>query len=315
MLALALASLAPFGSFARRAFGAPLGGALPQLSVERPADAVGCPDAPAVAAALRELTGREVVTTEAGAGAGERWLVTVRREGAGYEAVVRVEGARSGERRLSAPGVACGELREAIAVTIALVLDHALVLEPPRAKAAPARPEKASWGVSAEGRVGAAIGLLDGVGALVALGVDAGPRPGRLTFGVGAFGVSPSTVAYDQGTIDLSLFGAYLRACRELVGAPRALRGGLCALGLGGALGGKGRGYPGNNRQAYTPWVAPGVSALLRGPLAGDFGWSLAATGYLPLLRNSFSVGNRGLAYETAPVAASLEAGVSWAIR
>ncbi|HEU4538508.1 MAG TPA: hypothetical protein VFS00_30515, partial [Polyangiaceae bacterium] len=194
-----------------------------------------------------------------------------------------------------------------------LVLDHSLALEPSREAPSP-RAEARAWGLAVEGRAGGEVGLLGGVGAFFAVGVETGRRPGRSSFGAGAFGVSPASVEYDLGAIDLSLFGAYVRGCRVFFGAPGALRGGFCALGLLGALGGKGRGYPGSNRQAYTTWVAPGLAASLRGPLGGAFDWSLTATGYVPLLRGGFSIGNRGQAYETGPAAASLEAGVSWTI-
>jgi hypothetical protein len=254
------------------------------------------------------------VTTDACAAAGERWLVTVRREASGYGAVVRAEGARSGERQLFAPGAACGELREAIAVTIALVLDHALALDSPRA-AAPQHADAPGPQWLLEGRLGAGAGLLPGVVTLGALGLEAGPSAGQWAFGGGVFGVAPVTVEHDPGTVDLSLWGAYARVCGLVAGSPRALRGSVCVLGAFGALGGRGRGYPSGNQQGYSPWVAPGVAASLRGPLGGALGWSLTATGYAPLVRGGFSVGNRGLAYDPAPAGASLEAGVSWTIR
>lgn len=307
-----LCALASLGSTTRSAKAGE--GALPRLSVVAPEGVAECPDAASIASKLRELAGHDVVTIDSSGPADERWLVTLRREGSGYGATVRVEGARSGERQLNAPGVACGELREAVAVTIALVLDHALVLDAPKT-AAPARPEAPPSRVSLEGRLGAEVGLLPNASTLGALGLEVSPSPGHWAFGGGAFGVAPVTVEDDPGRVDLSLLGAYARACRLVAGAPEALRGSVCALAAFGALGGKGRGYPSGNRQAYSPWVAPGVAASLRGPLGGAFGWSLTAAGYAPLLRGGFSIGNRGVVYDPAPAGASLEAGVFWTIR
>jgi hypothetical protein len=293
-------------------------GALPRLSVALPADAADCPDAAAVADALREVMGRDVVTSDVSSASDERWFVEVRREPGGYGAVVRVEGARVGERRLNTPGASCGELRQAIAVTIALVLDHALVLEQAPAPKAPSLGEADGparpWGVMLEGRVGAEAGLLRGVGAIVAAGAELRPPSGQWGWGAGVLWVTPTTVEHAPGEVRLTLWGGYLRGCRVVAGAPEGVHGSLCALGAVGALGGEGRGFPGGNEGGRQPWAAAGLAAALQGSLGRPLGWSLTATGYAPLLRGGFSVGRGGEAYEPSSVGASLDAGLWWSI-
>jgi hypothetical protein len=109
------------------------------LSVRRDG-AENCPDGATVQASVERILGRSFrsrddsprqITAE----------ITFRHSPRGLDAVVRARGARQGERTLTDPGPTCAALAQAVAVTVALLLDERpLQTEASPATSAPATP-------------------------------------------------------------------------------------------------------------------------------------------------------------------------------
>src|SRR3954469_20748300 len=97
---------------------------LVDVHVERDAAAGDCPDAATLAASIEEIERRP----NAGAPAapitpGVRATVTFGRLPTGYQAALRLFGAREGERTLTDTGPSCAALGRAVAITLALSLE------------------------------------------------------------------------------------------------------------------------------------------------------------------------------------------------
>jgi hypothetical protein len=142
LLAGGLAFLAsapgPFGP--RAAFAqtraVPGGPPLVQLEVRDSAEAVACPDGPTLAGAITRALGRDVFgEPHDPPRASLRIEVVFARSGAGYGATVRARGVRTGERTITSVDGACSDLTDAIAVTVAALLDGAELQDSPQAKA------------------------------------------------------------------------------------------------------------------------------------------------------------------------------------
>jgi hypothetical protein len=142
LLAGGFALLVP-GFFApRTAFAEPRMGAVgerAQLDVRASAEAAACPDRASLAGTITRALGRDVfggdATDDGARGTALRIDVVFARSGAGYAATIRAHGARTGQRTILGNDPACSDLADAIAVTVAALLDGA---------EAPASPEVSS---------------------------------------------------------------------------------------------------------------------------------------------------------------------------
>ena len=96
--------------------------------------ATDCPLAGELRTAVERIVQRSIASSP-----GDRLIVDVQflRGDSGFEAVVRLAGAKQGERRLTDTGGSCAPLEQAVAVTLALLVD--LDPEPPEPMRPPAR--------------------------------------------------------------------------------------------------------------------------------------------------------------------------------
>jgi hypothetical protein len=246
-----------------------------------------------------------------------------------FTAQVTATGPKPGRRLLRDTGPTCDALGEAVSVAIALLLDSsrpdhdapspsreslAPVDEP--AAPAPAQPsndmpagttggfDARRWTARAAVEVGGGYGL-GGSGALFGF-ARLGARHGGWLLDIGVGGNLPSEQSFDTGSVRTSLVFGSLRAC-YLIG--RSLLVAPCAqLGLG-RLHGEGYGY-GQARAASLPWTAAGLGLAAEAPVAGALYLTLAATLWVPTRRQTFSVENAGIAWESKPVAGVLTAGL-----
>jgi hypothetical protein len=136
-----------------------------------------------------------------------------RRADRSLRAVVNVSGALSGERVLTDPGPSCDELGEALAVTLALLLDGSEVPE--------SKPETVDSRSTVRGQIllqgGVVTGLLPSTGARVGMELVALPRVSpraRTTLELGAaFGYLPTgSTKLSVGEVKTSAFLGSLRA-------------------------------------------------------------------------------------------------------
>lgn len=313
-----------------------------EVSVEREARAMDCPDA----AELEEAMAKQRAGTRAGEAPGrkpgegtERIEVRIARDDEGYEALID---APRGLRRIRDPGPSCEGLAAALAVTLALILDELgegkVVEAPAEEGAAPAeppgqaplrpepepdllptlRPRRRAPARPDEGPVlvhllaGPTLGFLTPL-SFALLGDLELRMEGRLSFGLGGAWLPTRTVdypaaAYPEGEVDVSLAAGMGRACVRAAGSEYGVLD-FCLMPALGALRGEGRHYR-TNRVASEPWVALGAGAVASGSFAGRLGWSSRLGFFVPLTRPSFTVTSRaGEAFQSPQMALLLVAG------
>jgi hypothetical protein len=237
-------------------------------------------------------------------------------------AEVSASGPKPGQRTLRDVGPGCDALSGGVAVAIALLLDeleHAEAAEPssppslpvsppPPAEEPPARLPPAPSRTRTAFRLGAELGGGYGLGGSgTALGsLRAGVRRGALRADVAVSGTWPRTSRFDTGELRTSLWFASARGC-WLLGQRLAL-GPCVQLGVG-RLRGEGTGYE-EARTANLPWTAAGLGLGAEVPLGDTVRATFGATLWLPFERQTFSVQNRGTAWESARAAGILSAGI-----
>lgn len=298
--------------------GPPTPAPLPRLAVRRAPDAPDCPDGARLAADVARQVGRPVFEPS-GSGSLPTVDVAIVRDGPGYQAMVVVEGRA---RRLADPGPSCAGLSEALAITIAILIDRAAmpVLPaplpppeppppmPPRPVAIPPSGPRASLALESAftyGLLGAS--ARPAFTALLEIRV-AGPvwlAPGFLW--------APSrSIDFPPGAVGVSLAAGTLRACAALLGGARngpSLS--ACFEPSFGALHGEGAGYASDDA-ASRLWATLGLGLVGRGPLFGPVGWFAHAAGFaLVGPREQFDVrGVPGIAYDPSPAGLSVGAGL-----
>ncbi|WP_437874578.1 hypothetical protein [Sorangium sp. So ce513] len=217
----------------------------------------------------------------------------------------------------SEPGATCGELVEALALTVAILLDSEPVPPPapappapapvppapapPRRRPAPPPPPSPSWDVSAELGAAGTVGLLDPL--RVAAMADVSLRRRAWSAGLGAVWLPSQDIDVAPGAASLGLVAATARGCATIAGALDGPRLSACAASVLGAVHGAGKGLS-PNREDSAPWFAVGGSALAEGPLFGSraLGWSARATVLVPVARARFTVERRAGSDASAPV-------------
>ncbi|WP_438013968.1 hypothetical protein WMF18_23935 [Sorangium sp. So ce315] len=306
----------------------------PRLAVHRAPSAADCPDAASLAAAVEHLMKQQALdpvstpsaaagappapagAPPAPAGAVPEYEVHFVRTESTYTAVLQA----GGRTRLlsSEPGATCGELVEALALTIAILLDSEPApppappapappppvpvppapapVPPPRRPAPPSPPRPPppppSWDVSAELGAAGTVGLLEPLRA--AAMADVSLRRRAWSAGLGAVWLPSQDIDVDPGVASTGLVAATARGCATIAGELDGLRLSACAASVLGAVHGTGRGLT-PSREESAPWFAVGGSALAEGPIFGSraLGWSARATVLVPVARARFTVDRR----------------------
>lgn len=296
--------------FSLLANAAPLGA---EIQVEREPSASDCPRGAELTRAVEHILQRSLGT----ANADDTLQVRVHfaANGDEYAAQVRSLSAKPGERALRDRGHGCSALGQAVSVAIALLLDKELEARAPEPPPAPKTPRSADGAepdsATLEGRTqvelreslagGYAAGFVGPGSVLLAEQIGLRVRR-RWVFDVGFNAVLPGTTAYDAGSVRNTLLFASLRACYTW---GDSLSVGPCAL-LGlGRLRGVGIGYPQAQAQDLL-WTAAGIGLIAQGPVWGRVFWSVSGEGWAPTRRSSFSVQNRGTAWESAVLAGAV---------
>lgn len=295
-----------------------------RLSVQAGAGAELCPNEGEVARRVEAILHRplrqEVTASEL--------AIDVRFERATdgtLQARVAARGSKSGQRLLRDTDATCSALGEAVSVAIALLLDSALNeavdagtrSQPEPASSPPALPPADTagsasassrapvWAARAALEVGGAYGLA-GSGSLLGFG-RLGARYGGWLLDLGAGGTLPSERSFDGGRVRTSLLFASVRAC-YLLG--RALPLGPCLQAGAGRLHGVGSGY-GQGLASSLVWTAGGLGLAAETALGSGFWATFGASLWVPTRRQTFSVENAGIAWESKPMAGTLTAGLA----
>lgn len=311
----------------------------PRLVVLRSDDAADCPDAVALASAVDKQMQRPALNPTTNEPDAPVYEVRIARSKEGYSATIQ-----SGDltRELSDPGSTCGELADALALTLAILLDNEPAPLPP-ATTVPSdsslkpvsTPASASstppppvvfrvkparrWHVGVDLAVGETIGFLTPVSFAFVAGASF--RYDRISIGAGMFGIPWATV--DQNAtagVDLRLFTSLVHVCGRVAGKASGIHLSACGQTFLGAIHGVGRGFP-VNRGGTQPWWALGAMGSLDGPLAARVGWFLRLSLAVPIVSYRFTAtpnpsteSNPVTLFEPLPFAAFLSAGLRWTI-
>jgi len=206
------------------------------LTVTRDDGARDCPDFSMLAERVETVAGKSLFGTNADEPR-DTWVqVEFVRAIGGYHAIISARGNRQGTRSLDDVGPDCTSLADAVAITLAILLDPpaAPKSEPPplvvanpgvssaRVDSAPPAPApkvdprrgRSVFGVEASS--GASLAIVHGVVPLVEGGGRA--RIGEIfALGLGAGIFFPERIERGQGSIDVSLTYGYARACANLL--------------------------------------------------------------------------------------------------
>ena len=299
-----------------------------RLNVERAPGAEQCPEQRELAGRVEGILRRPLQNSVAASAL----TIDVRFErtaGGSFVARVSATGPKPGQRLLRDTNPTCDALGEAVSVAIALLLDSALEAEagrgqattrprgePTQVAANAAKPAPEDGGAAAASRAarrwtaravveaGGGYGLGGGA-AWLGFG-RLGARHGGLILDLGGGGSLPSVREFQGGGVRTSLLFGSLRVC-YLLG--RSLPIAPCVqLGVG-RLHGEGSGY-GRVRDSSLPWTAGGLGLIAETPIGTGFYATLGATLWVPTRRQTFSVENAGIAWESKAVAGVLTAGL-----
>lgn len=325
LLVLAILPRAPLAQTAPGQ-GAALSPGVVRLVVERAPTAQDCPDAAALADRVSRHLGRLALDPSPSASGGPTLEVQVLRADDGYTAIVLSSG-RS--RQISDPGPGCAGLGDALAVTIAILLDidtpptvelpppppaatiTALPTVVPPPTAAPLPPPPPPPRVTIAALFAGAEGLIGSFTPGLHLEADA-RVVGPLSIAVAWAWLPEKRFSLPPGAVDVSLMFGSARVClgsRPFQGAMRDLRIGACGeLDVGG-LNGRGVGFF-TNRSVVRPWVGVGLTGVLDVPIVSPFFWSTRISAVYAVTQESFSVDGVGVAFQAAPVGLLVATGV-----
>lgn len=264
-----------------------------RLQVRRGMGAESCGETRELAAAIERVLGRRVFGGDATLSVD----VAYSRGEAGYHAAITLRGDKTGTRALDDASPTCDALREAVAVTVSLLIDK------------PAeRPVGTSPPTDGFVEVGGALdlGFLPRLAPELRLGL--GLRfLDRFRAAIGA-GLSPSeSVALPPGTVRVGLTYGWLRLCGE----PTDPHGGMglliCARGTLGSMAGTGSSDYVEHGTARRLWSTVGLGGEVRQNVTGTAFVSLRLFGDASLRRQSFYVADVGTAWTAPRVAADGE--------
>jgi hypothetical protein len=285
------------------------------LSVERSDDALSCPDASALQSAAEALLESPPD--------GQTRLIHVafeRREGR-YLAILRRADSDHAGRKLRDTHSDCEPLAQAVATTLALMLEtragDAKPSEPARRRTAPIaqpapeqrpaapRPRAPDYEFALGVSAGAGQGVIHGWSPLLA---------GHLAFGSGALRVSlgalqllPTTRELGPGSVEVELTAVTTRACLRWLDSI-VVDFYACSGVFGGVLQARARGYT-SDFERSRPWLALPLELFAAVPFgAEDSALGLRAGGTLlvPARRETFAVQGLGAAVEPERVAVLL---------
>ena len=297
-----------------------------ELRVTRTASAADCPDEATLAEKTLALGSAPLDATPAPLTVN----VELDRDETGYIARIVATGRKTGQRELRAAGETCAELTDVTSVALAILFDllppepsdppplAAPVkpvetpppAAPPRKKPRPTTPNSANaepfgsaraYGAFAYGLLGNAVTGEVGGAFHVRLGRS-------FDVGAGGFWAPGRTLAYDPGTVSVSLVAARLELTAWLAAWGSVALGARLELGVG-SLQAAGHDFD-SDRTPAELWLAAGAGAVGRLDLSRRWALRAGISGFLPLRAQTFSVqGVPGTAFESSPAALFVDFG------
>lgn len=322
LAAALVALLALLALFAPVASAQPAPRELPQLVVQRAPAAADCPDAAALAVRVETLAGKKAFVPAADVGGGFAFEVQILKSDEGYTAIVLAAGK---SRQIADPGPTCGSLADALALTLAILVDAD---EPPPVAPPPPPPPlpppapiptfvpppspPPAPRPAPRLLVSPNIGVTEGLsGSLVpALTIGADTRVvGPLSLLAGFTWLPGQDFALSPGRVEVQLMYGQLAACASTWKFLGSVRVGLCAQLNVGGIRGKSIGYP-STREVLRTWTSIGLGGLLDVPIAGPFFWSSRLGVFAVTQQEAFRLDNFGVAFDPPPVGVLVGTGV-----
>jgi hypothetical protein len=281
----------------------PVGHGRATLVVTRGAGSEDCPNAVGFADRVRAITANGALQTNPLAET-DTWIYLELAHDLGrYNATLQTRGRREGSRTLSDVSANCASLAEAVAVTLAVLLDANEPSAAPGTKVVPAPTPATPPREQADLRVAAVLG--GGVG----LGLLAEPAPwgtggieatlgSRIRLGVGAGVTLPQRVHYQRGYTELNLAWGYARGCALAFRTKIRVELMLCISPMLGVLSGSGKRYDFSKPKRWS-WVALAGGPQLAGPLASPSFWWLSAMLVAPITLRGFQITVDGEPHDT----------------
>ena len=286
-----------------------------ELSVSRSAAAQACPDGAELRAIIEQVARGPLPVAGAAGVPGIAAEVGFDRSEERFRAMVRLAGAKTGERELTDTGPTCAPIAQAVAITLVLLADHgseAKAVSPPTPPVETPVQRLRSWRAARASLLGGVgLGLVGASSLDASVGLSA-ERSSGWGLGGDLFFVAPQRTASPPGEVRVWLLAAEAQLCRAMGDSRRMLLR-VCAGGAAGWLAGRGFGYPTSQSSGF-PWFAASARVGLGGPIAGRLRWTGQAELLVPLRRQTFSIDNLGVAWESRPTGGRLDLGVevSW---
>jgi hypothetical protein len=264
------------------------------VEVARTPAAADCPTPDEMHAAVEHIVGRRL---DGATAPHLRATVEFQRDAAGFAAIVLLSGAKTGERRLTDTGSTCAPLAQAVAVTIAVLVDLGSepAVAPPTGSPQPAAGTRGEFWLAGAGDVGLVAEATTAFGGGMAVAWE------RWSLRGSGEAVVPREAHLAPGGVSVGLLRGQVLLCHDLARGRRAELGG-CAGGSAGWLYGHGHGYP-VSADAGFAWAAGSAALRVGGGFGGRFVWGIEAGLLAPLVRHTFSVENAGVAYRSSALA------------
>jgi hypothetical protein len=306
-----------------------------ELAVERDAAALVCPDAAGLSARVTALVGRPLIVPT---GRGDLSMdVQISCSPAGCRARISTRGASRGLRDLDDPDPSCAGLADALALTIAMLLDwtpgpalsasasaSASASSPPAVSSPPVAasvfpsgvpassgappPVSRLVGVAAGG--GVATGVLPAAAGLWSAEIEAqGASWWRVSLGLS--GAPAQSLAYQGGSVTMRYLAGSVVGCLPVRAG--GVEVGACGALLLARFEAEGSDFPQNDSTRRLWWL-PGLGVDARGPLVGPLGWSLRALLAVRDRDQTVSVGSLGTAAHLARVGLQTRAALTLSI-
>ncbi len=291
------------------------------LLVQRAPAAVDCVDAVALADRVNLLVGRKALVPADSPGQSFAFEIQLFKAEDGYTAIMLAAG-RS--RQLDDPGPTCAGLSDALALTLAILVDAdeappapppppppppvvapvpTFVPPPPPPPAPPFAPR-----LFVTPQIGVSSGLSGDAVPSVALLADlrvAGP----FSILAGFTWMPSQDVPLAPGRVEVQLMYGQIAGCLGAWRFADRVRLGGCAQLDVGAIRGKGIGY-GVNGEVTRPWTALGLAGMLDVRVADPLYWSSRIEAVVVTQQEGFQIDNVGIAFDPAPVGVVVATGV-----
>ncbi|MBK8252025.1 MAG: hypothetical protein IPK82_05090 [Polyangiaceae bacterium] len=280
---------------------------LPMVVLRAPG-AEDCVDASTLADRVMLLTGRRALKAAEGSATQGAFEVQILHSADGYTAIVLASGK---SRQISDPGPSCENLSDALALTLAILVDsdEPDPITPPSGTATPSPPVRIyvpppidqAQSVGPRLLISPSFGLSSGLsGAIVPtlILVNDLRLIGPFSVLAGFTWMPAQDFPLGDGRLELQLMYGQIAGCASTWSFLGSARLGGCAQFNAGALRAKAIGYSGGTEEVVRPYTSFGLTGLLDIPVVGPLYWSTRLSVFLNVPQEAFAIRDVGTAFD-----------------